>query len=197
MTHTSRPSSATSPPGSPGRARRGGALRWVLLLLVLLPVVEIVVLVLVGRAIGLWWTLGLIVALAVAGSWLAKRESGRTYRALQKAVNSGRMPADEVTDAILLMVGGVLLLLPGFVTDVFALMLVLPFTRPLARRLLQTVVASRVLVVAGGQPGPAGSRPDADRRRPGRGDVIDGEVIADEPGPGDPTAGPRTTPLGP
>lgn len=194
MTHTSRPSSSAVPPGgAAGRPRRRGALRWVLLGLVILPMIEIVVLIMVGRAIGLWWTLALIVALAVVGTWLARRESGRTYRALQKALDSGRMPADEMTDAILLMVGGVLLLLPGFVTDVFALLLVLPFTRPLARRLLQALVASRVLVAAE-RSGPIGGRSRSGQGARGSrgGQVIDGEIISEEP-PGSDT--PPTTPL--
>lgn len=161
------------------RPRRGGALRWVLLALVLLPVVEIAVLVLVGRAIGLWWTLGLIIAVAVVGTWLARRETSRTYRALQQALNSGRMPGDEVTDAILLMVGGVLLLLPGFVSDVLALLLVLPFTRPVARRLFQALVAGQALSAVSGS-----GRSGAPRRpSPGRGQVIEGEVVAEEAPP--------------
>lgn len=164
----------------PGRTRRRPVLRWILLAIVLLPIVEIAVLIMVGQSIGLWWTLALIVAVAVLGTWLARRESGRTYRALQQAVNSGRMPADEVTDAILLMVGGFLLLLPGFVSDVLALILVLPFTRPMARRLLQAVVASRALVVVGGPPGGPARRPG---RPPGSGTVIDGEIVDEQPPP--------------
>lgn len=187
MTDTSRPSSSTGmPPGSVRRPRRRRLGWWLLLGLVVLPVLEIVVIVLVGRAIGLWWTLSLIVGLAVVGTWLARRESGRTYRALQKALDSGRMPADEMTDGILLMVGGVLLLLPGFITDVFALLLVLPFTRPLARRLLQALVASRVLVAAERAGAVGSGKPGHQpfRRASRGGEVIDGEVVADEPPPG-------------
>ena len=162
------------------QARRRPVLRWVLLALVLLPVIEIAVLVMVGRAIGLWWTLGLIILVAVAGTWLARRESGRTYRELQQALSSGRMPADQVTDAILLTVGGFLLLLPGFVSDVLALVLILPFTRPLARRLLQAVVASRALATVGGTPT---GGPGRARRAPGSGTVIDGEIVDEQPPP--------------
>ena len=170
--------STTTPSGS--RTPRRPVLRWVLLALVLLPLVEIAVLVAVGRSIGLWWTLLLIVVVAVLGTWLARRESSRTYRALQQALSSGRMPTDEVTDAILLMVGGLLLLLPGFVSDVLALLLVLPFTRPAARRLLQAVVASRTLTVVGG---PVGQGPRRGGRPPGAGTVIDGEIVDERPPP--------------
>lgn len=166
-----------------GPIRRRGTLRWVLLGLLLLPFIEIAVLVLVGQAIGFWWTLALIVGLAVLGAWLARRETGRTYRALRTALESGRMPADAATDAILVMLGGFLLILPGFVSDVLGLLLVLPFTRPVARRLLQAVVAQRAMAAMGS----AGVVPGTTVRRrtsgPG-GQVIEGEVVSETPPPG-------------
>lgn len=172
----------SSPRPGPTTRRRGGVLRWVLLALVLLPFVEVAVLVMVGRAIGFWWTLGLLVALTVVGVWLVRRETSRTYRSLQAALNSGKMPADEVTDAILVMIGGFLLILPGFVSDFFGLLLVLPFTRPVARRLLQAIVAARAVAVVGA----AGAAEGAAtlRRRPGGGDqVIEGEVVSEQAAP--------------
>lgn len=160
---------------TPTGRRRGGALRWVLLALLLLPFLEVAVLVAVGKAVGFWWTLGLVVAVAVLGAWLAGREGGRTSRALRAALSSGRMPADEVTDAILVTLGGFLLILPGFLSDVIGLVLVLPFTRPLARRLLQAVVARQAVAVVGG---PLPRVPDQLRRpSPGRGQVVQGEVV--------------------
>lgn len=170
-----------SNPG-PTPRRRGGLLRWLLLALVLLPFAEVAALVLVGRAIGFWWTLGLLVGLTVVGVLLVRHETSRTYRSLQDALHSGKMPANEVTDAILVMIGGFLLILPGFVSDAVGLLLVLPFTRPLARRVLQAFVASRTVAVVNG---PDLSGGGAVRRRPpGRGQVIEGEVVAEEPPPG-------------
>lgn len=180
--------SAGRPPTTP--RRRGGVLRWVFLALLLLPFLEISVLVLVGQSIGIWWTLGLIVALTVVGIWLARRETGRTYRALQQAMRSGTMPADEMTDAILVMLGAFFLILPGFVSDAVGLLLVLPFTRPVFRRLLQAVVASRAIAVIGGTPGgvAGGTGFQAPRRRPGRGQVVEGEIVSEQPPPGGPDA---------
>jgi UPF0716 protein FxsA len=161
--------------------RRSNALRWLLAAVILLPLLEIVVLVAVGRSIGLLWTLALLVGMAVVGAWLSRRETGRTLRGLQRAVESGRMPTDEATDAILVMVGGLLLILPGFLSDVLGLLLVLPFTRPAARRLLQVLVAQQALRVRAGAVAGRGTRPGA---APGRGQVIEGEVVAEEPPPG-------------
>ncbi|WP_131104836.1 FxsA family protein [Ornithinimicrobium sufpigmenti] len=172
-----------STPG-PTPRRRGGLLRWLLLGLVLLPFAEVAALVAVGQAIGFWWTLGLLVTLTVVGVLLVRHETSRTYRALQDTLNSGKMPADEMTDAILVMIGGFLLILPGFVSDVLGLLLVLPFTRPLARKLLQAFVASRAVAVVGtAGPPPAGG---GVRRSSGRGQVIEGEVVSEQPPPGAP-----------
>lgn len=164
----------------PAPRRRVGILRWLLAAVILLPLVEIVVLVAVGRSIGVLWTIGLLVAMALLGTWLSRREGGRTVRALQEAVQTGRMPAREATDAILVALGGFLLVLPGFLSDVLGLFLVLPFTRPAARGLLTWVVsrqAARLGVTTAG----------ASYRRTSSGAegvVIEGEIIADEPGPG-------------
>lgn len=169
----------------PRPTRRRSGLRWLLLAVLLIPLLEIVVLIAVGRSIGILWTLALLVAMAVLGAWLSRRETGRTYTALRTALESGRMPTDEATDAILVMLGGFLLVLPGFLTDVIGLVLVLPWTRPLARRLLQTLVAGRVLGVTGprarGGSGNGTLRPDP---APGRGQVIEGEVVSETPPPG-------------
>lgn len=167
--------------GPATRPRRRSWLRWLLVALVLLPLVEIVVLVAVGRSIGLGWTILLLLGMAVVGTWLARRETGRTFGALRGALDSGRMPTDEATDAILVGAGAFLLVLPGFVSDVLGLFLVLPFTRPLARRLLQLLVAQQALrlraaAVASTGPGRGGT--------PGRADVIEGEVVSEDPAPG-------------
>ena len=87
----------------------------------------------------------LLVADCIQGGWLIRREGRRAWQALTNALNSGRMPASELADAALILVGGTLMLTPGFVTDVVGLVLILPFTRPLARRVLTRVV-SRQLV---------------------------------------------------
>ncbi len=161
--------------------RRRGALRWFLLGLLALPLVELVVLVLVGQQIGFWWTLALVVGVGLVGAWLGRRESGRTYRALQEAVRSGKAPADEVTDAILVMIGAFLLVLPGFVSDLLGLVAVLPFTRPAARRLFQAAVARQAGV--GSHDAIAPGRGRGHRGRGGRGDPAAGEHRPGTPTP--------------
>jgi UPF0716 protein FxsA len=156
-----------------GPRRRRAAWGWLLItLFIVVPVVEIYVIIQVGQAIGPWWTVLLLVLDSILGSWLIKHEGGRAWRALRQALDSGRMPARELADGALILIGGTLMLAPGFVTDAFGILMILPVTRPVFRRLLTGVVASRLVMV--GRPGPA------DARRPGPGPdgpVIRGEVV--------------------
>lgn len=147
----------------PRRRRSWGWLLFVAFLVV--PMVEIYVLIQVGQVIGVWWTVLLLIADSVFGSWLLKHEGLRAWRALQAALGEGRMPARELADAALIVFGGALMISPGFVTDLFGLVAILPFTRPVARRVLSAYVARRVVVVR-------------NTRRPGPpGDVVQGEVV--------------------
>jgi UPF0716 protein FxsA len=141
------------------RRRLGSPLVGVLVvLLVVVPIVEIAVLIAVGRAIGGWQTVALLLVESALGAWLVRREGAHAWAALVSALRTGRMPSRELTDAALVLVGGTLLLTPGFVTDVVGFGFVLPFTRPLARRLLVRLVERRLLLGLGlrGRPGPLG-----------------------------------------
>jgi UPF0716 protein FxsA len=154
---------------------------WLLVVLfVVVPLVEIYVLIQVGQAIGPWWTILLLVLDSLLGTWLIRREGGRAWRALTTALQSGRMPARELADGALILIGGTLMLAPGFVTDAFGVLLILPFTRPVARRMLTTIVARRLL--AG--PGQAAPRRPSTQPPSPPGPVVRGEVVDDE-GPSD------------
>lgn len=156
--------------------------RWPVWLLVVafvvVPLLEIVVLIQVGQVIGPWWTILLLVADSVLGSWLIKREGGRAWAALRTALATGRMPARELADGALILVGGTLMLSPGFVTDALGIVLILPLTRPVARRVLSRVFARRLAGAPGTRPG-RGQR----THRPGpgpEGPVVQGEVVDDD-----------------
>jgi UPF0716 protein FxsA len=136
---------------------------------VLVPLMEIYVIVQVGQVIGAWWTIALLVADSLVGAWLVRREGARAWRSLRQALAEGRMPTRELADGALLLIGGTLMLTPGFVTDVAGALCVLPATRPLGRRVLARVISRRL--VAGTSAATAGTR-----RRPGP-DVVQGEVV--------------------
>ncbi|MFD0690294.1 FxsA family protein [Actinomadura fibrosa] len=110
----------------------------------LTPIVEIFTIIQVGHAIGAWPTVGLLAAETLLGAWIVRREGRRAWRALQEALQRGSMPEHELGDAALVLAGGALIMIPGFVTDVVGLLFVLPFTRPLVRRALAGYAARRV-----------------------------------------------------
>jgi UPF0716 protein FxsA len=130
-------------------------------------VVEIVALVALGSVIGLGWTLLVLLAGSVMGLWLARREGVRAAQALADAVNNRRVPTNEITDGMLVAAGGVLLFVPGLVTDLAGLLLLLPPTRSLVRRRLVRAAEER-------SPGLRTARIRA------QGPVVDGDVV-DEP----------------
>lgn len=155
------------------------------------PILEVWLLIQVGRWIGVLPTIGVLVAEAALGAWLMRREGQRAYAALTGAFATGRMPGRELADAALVLVGGVLLMLPGFATDVIGFVCLLPFTRGLARWLLTALVGRRIdqlgvssaLPYAGGLPGVPGFGPhDVGPQGYGaQGDVISGETVDDSP----------------
>jgi UPF0716 protein FxsA len=141
------------------------------LLFILVPIVEVYLIIQVGQVIGPWWTIALLIGISVLGSYLIKREGRRAWQALQSAMASGRLPDRELLDGGLLLVGGTLLLTPGFVTDIVGLLFVLPFTRPAVRSVARRLIRRRVeAAVARGAAsyGPGGGRASQ---------VIQGEVI--------------------
>jgi UPF0716 protein FxsA len=111
---------------------------------VALPIVEIYVIIQVGQAIGAVPTIVLLVVESLLGAWLVKHEGRRAWQALTQTLSGGQLPGRELADAALVLVGGTLLLTPGFVSDVFGFFFVLPFTRPIARRVLLWVAARRL-----------------------------------------------------
>ena len=177
----------TTAPGSP-RARRLRLTRLALAALLVLPIIEIAVVVAVGQAIGGWPTFLLLVATSLLGAWLIRREGGRAWRALEQAVRSGRMPAREIADGIVVLLGGGLLLAPGFVTDALGLLLVLPFTRPVARSMLAAVISRRLLAqterftgpAVAGQPGWEKQTPSGPTRSTSSDEVVEGEIIDED-----------------
>jgi len=150
---------------------------WVLaVLFVALPLLEIYVLIQVGQVIGALWTVLLLIAVSIAGSYLIKREGARAWQALRQALASHKMPARELADGALILMGGTLLLTPGFISDAVGLFFVVPFTRPVARRLLTAFLTRKFL----GQTGQTGQTTQTVQRpgpAPGPESVVRGEVV--------------------
>jgi UPF0716 protein FxsA len=105
----------------------------IMALLVIVPIIEIAVLIAVGQVIGLGWTLLLMFGTSALGAWLLRREGGKAWRAFQDELQSGRPPGHAATNGLLVLIGGIFMLVPGFVSDIIGLFLIAPPTRPVAR----------------------------------------------------------------
>jgi UPF0716 protein FxsA len=149
------------------------------LLFIVVPIAELYVIIKVGELIGVLPTLVLLLADALLGSWLLKHEGRGAWRRFNEALAARRFPGREVADGVLIVVGGTLLLTPGFITDIVGVFLLAPPTRAVARRLLKRLTIGRFMVVgmpAGGR-GPFGP-PPRDGGRPAR--DYDFEATAEE-----------------
>jgi UPF0716 protein FxsA len=131
---------------------------------ILVPLAELAVLIAVGDWIGLVPTLVLLLVVSLAGAWLAKREGLAAWRRFNLALAEARVPTVEVADGAMILLAGALLLTPGFLTDVAGILLLLPPTRALARRLAPRLAERRLrrrggrrVVIMDGTSRPAGS----------------------------------------
>jgi UPF0716 protein FxsA len=111
------------------------ALLLVLLFLVL-PIAELAVFVTVAHSISVLNAIGLMVLVSVIGAWLAKREGLSMLTRIRAALDRGEMPSREVADGFLILFAAALMIIPGFITDGLALVLLFPPTRALVRRTL-------------------------------------------------------------
>jgi len=150
---------------------------WILALMVLLPIAEIAVLIAVGREIGPWWTILLMLGTSVLGGWLLRHEGLRAWRAFQADVEARRPPGRAAIDGVLVVLGGIFMLVPGFVSDIVGLLLILPPTRALFRGMVQNGLARRVSPMAGA--GMFG--PNRVRARTGRPTADAGPTVAGDP----------------
>lgn len=122
----------------------------VVLLLICWAVAEVFAAIKVAEAIGAFWMLLLLVASWPLGSWALRSQGGAAWRRLQAAIAEGRRPGREVLDGALVLLGGVLLIVPGFITDVLGACALLPPTRALLRRPLSRHLQGRLVRWAAG-----------------------------------------------
>src|SRR3954463_10329459 len=116
------------------------------LLFIVVPIAELYVIIQVGEAIGIWPTLALLFLDAILGSYLLKHQGRSAWRRFNEALAQRRFPGKEVVDGALILVGGTLLLAPGFITDIFGAILLIPPTRAIVRSLLRRFTIGRFTV---------------------------------------------------
>ncbi len=103
----------------------------------LIPVVELYLLIKVGTLIGGFNTILLVILTGFAGAWLAKMEGMHTMLKVRMNLQQGITPAEELLDAVIILVAGVVLITPGLITDFFGLLLLWPVTRNYFKRILR------------------------------------------------------------
>lgn len=135
----------------------------VLLAFFIFILAEVALLVFVSTQIG-WWTLAALMVSTVVGVYLLQQEWRKAWKHLSQSLSTGRLPAGRTADAVLVLLGGFMLIMPGFITDILGLLLLLPFTRPAIRTFLGWW-ASRII--------------PKDAESP-RNNVIRGEVVVDD-----------------
>lgn len=122
----------------------GMDMKYLFLFIIALPAIEISVLLLSGHLIGIWFTLLLILVTGVLGLFLAKRQGLETWRKAQEQIQYGYMPGNEIIDGICILIGGVFLVLPGLISDVMGILLLLPLTRNLLKPLVIRFIMNRI-----------------------------------------------------
>jgi len=162
-------------------------MRYLLLLFIAMPIIEIGVLIRVGGWLGLVPTLIIVVLTAVLGTWMLRQQSAATLMQAQQRLGAGELPAQQIFEGVLLLIGGVLLLTPGFVTDAFGFACLIPWSRRwMATQISQRSKGGTVFMSTGGSgfwrgPGPTprgGPQAGPGNRAAGRptsDDVIEGD----------------------
>ncbi len=126
--------------------------RLLFLVFLIVPLIEIYLLLVIGGIIGPFPTIAMVVFTAVLGAWLLRIEGFHTWFRLQQSLAQGKIPALEIVEGPILLVGGALLLTPGFFTDALGFLCLIPSTR---RRIARYILKKRLI-----QPPPGGSGPD-------------------------------------
>ena len=148
-------------------------------LFILVPIAELAVIIQVGQAIGVWWTIAILIADSILGSLLMRSQGRAAWRRFNEALQAGRVPAREVADGVLVIFGGALLLTPGFLSDIFGLLFLLPPTRAVIRRVFLRQAMKRITVSMAGAAMPRG--PFGARRA--RSDDVEGTAVDVDPRP--------------
>ena len=114
------------------------------LIFIIVPIAELYVIIQVGEAIGTIPTLVLLLLDALLGSMLLRHQGRAAWVRFNRAIAEGRLPHKEVFDGVLIILGGALLITPGFITDIFGLVLLIPPTRAIVRAISSRIVRRRM-----------------------------------------------------
>lgn len=118
--------------------------RIMLAIFIIVPAIEISVLIALGHFVGGWTTFGLILLSGFLGVYFAKREGRKVLEYAKFEWSQGQLPAQHLLDGICIFLGGILLITPGFITDIFGFLLVFPYTRPIFKVMLLALIQRQI-----------------------------------------------------
>jgi UPF0716 protein FxsA len=119
-------------------------MRYLFILIIVIPAAEIGLLLFSGKTIGVWQTLLLIILTGVIGAYLAKKQGLQTIRKMQEQLGNGQIPGDAVLDGICVFIGGTLLLTPGFISDIIGFLMLFPPTRKIFKFFMLNYLKKRI-----------------------------------------------------
>lgn len=126
-------------------------MKWIVASVLLLPIIDLILFLTVGKAIGVFWTLGLILLSGAVGIYLVKSVGIQAFKDLPKQIERGEHPANTVVDGVLIGIGAVLVLLPGFLTDAIGITLLFSptrkFYRPAINRFIQRKIRKGNIII--------------------------------------------------
>jgi len=140
------------------------------------PILEIIVFIEAGGYLGLWPTVGAVILTAIVGSALLRHQGLSTLARAQENMAAGKVPVTEVFDGLCILIGGALLLTPGFITDAVGFSLLIPPVRDILRRMASRHFANKANMHVW-----TDTPPDDDPRSQGQGPVIDGQFEEVDP----------------
>ncbi len=117
-----------------------------LLLFTLVPLVELALLIKLGQLTNVATTIGIVILTGIIGAYLARREGIKAWRRLEKSMREGVSPADELIEALLILVAGAVLITPGLLTDLFGFGLLIPPVRKWVRNRLARHFRNRIVI---------------------------------------------------
>ncbi len=167
------------------RLKRGWPLLLLIAILIGLPILEVWIIYLVAEQVGIWPTLATLVIHAVGGGLLMRHEGRRAWQALTNAYTTGKVPTGHLADAALILVGGMFLMMPGYLSDVVGFLFLFRWTRPFARKMIAFFIARQNRGGAGPRrwtgPGDSYTKPlkppgNGPPKRAGEPTIIPGEV---------------------
>jgi UPF0716 protein FxsA len=119
-------------------------MKWFFLALVIVPTLELALLIWAGGQVGFFPTLAMIIATGLAGAYLAKKQGLKVIRDIQESINNFRAPGDQLLKATFVLVGGVLLLTPGFISDILGFSLLFSPTQKLYKPLVYHLIQKKM-----------------------------------------------------